>query len=314
MKKAVFIISLDTESIWGYHAYPLHKDIDMLIRDNTDGRDSINKLLKIFNKYNISATWAVVGHLFLERCEKKDGIPHKDMPRFRDDWYSFDPCTNIEEDPLYYGKDIIEVILSNRVEHEIGCHSFSHVQFSKCCREVADAEIRKSMKIAKQFGITLKSFVFPENMIGHTDVLKKYGFKIYRGKNSGRYDSEQKLLFRKFNGVIDKLIALPIEPKWMYGIWEVPSSMLFCDPQIKSSVLPKAKLGLYRAIKSKKVFHIFLHPQDIIRYPSLICDLDKFLCIVSTKRDEGVLEVMTMGDYADYLNAEGPIEIKNRGL
>jgi peptidoglycan/xylan/chitin deacetylase (PgdA/CDA1 family) len=308
MGKAVFIISLDTESIWGYHAYPFHKDIDMLIRDNTNGRGSINNLLNVFEKYNIPATWAIVGHLFLERCKKRDGIPHKDMPPFRDNWYFIDPCTDIQKDPLFYGKDIIESVLSNQIEHEIGCHSFSHVQFSKCSYKVAEAEIKKCVEIAKKYGIVLQSFVFPENMIGHINVLKKYGFEIYRGKNVGRYDLNQRLLFRKFNGALDKLIASPIEPKWMDGIWEIPSSMYFCDPQIKSSVLPRAKLGLYRAIKSKKVFHIFLHPQDLLKYPSLICDLDKFLGIVAKKRDEGDLEVMTMGNYANIINEDGAID------
>lgn len=30
MNKSIFIISLDTESIWGYNAYPFHDDITMI--------------------------------------------------------------------------------------------------------------------------------------------------------------------------------------------------------------------------------------------------------------------------------------------
>jgi len=146
-------------------------------------RGCIDTLLSLFEKYNIPATWAVVGHLFLNHCEKEDGIPHKDMPRFKENWYSSDHCTDIQRDPLYYGRDIVEKILSNRIEHEIGYHSFSHVIFSECSREVAEAEIKMGDKLAKEFGIALKSFVFPKNNIGHVDVLKKNGFKIYRGYN-----------------------------------------------------------------------------------------------------------------------------------
>ena len=65
------------------------------------------------------------------------------------------------------------------------------------------------------------------------------------------------------------MIAPPVEPKWMDGIWEIPSSMFFCDPQIKFSVLTRAKIGLYRAIRAKKVFHVFLHPHNLLMYPSL---------------------------------------------
>ena len=98
------------------------------------------------------------------------------------------------------------------------------------------------------------------------------------------------------------MIAPPTEPKWMDGIRMIPSSMYFCDPQIRFSVLPRAKLGLYRAMKSKKFFHIFLHPHNLLMYPSLKDDLDKFLGVVSKKRDGGEIAVMTMGEFAEVLN------------
>ena len=304
MDKPTFVISLDTELLWGYVAHPTLEAVNLMKSDSKKGRGCIDILLNLFEKHNIPATWAVVGHLFLDHCECEDGIPHKDMPRFKEDWYSVDPCTNIQKDPLYYGKDIVEKILSNRIEHEIGYHSFSHVVFSECSREVAEAEIKMSNKLAKEFKITLKSFVFPENKIGHIDVLKENGFKIYRGENLGRYDLNQSFLIRKFNGGIDKIIAPPAEAKWMNGIWEIPSSMYFCDPQIKFSVLLRAKIGLYRAMRSKKVFHIFLHPHNLLMYPSLKDDLDKFLGIVSMKSDEGKIEVMTMEEFVEGLNEE----------
>lgn len=306
IEQPIFIISLDTELLWGYIAYPSAEVISLLKNDSEKGRGCIDILLNLFEKHNIPATWAVVGHLFLDHCEKEDGIPHKEMSRFKEDWYSSDPCTDIQRDPLYYGKDIVEKILSNRVEHEIGYHSFSHVVFSKCNREVAEAEVKVGNKLAKEFGITLKSFVFPENKIGYVDVLKENGFKIYRGENGWRrYDPSQNILVRKFNGGINKLVAPPVDPEWMDGIWKIPSSMIFCDPQIKFSLLPRAKFGLYRAIKAKKVFHIWLHPHSLLLYPSLKDDLDKFLEVVAKKRDDGKIEVMTMGEFVEALEEKG---------
>ena len=302
LNKPIFIISLDAELLWGYIAYPSHDVINLMKADKEKVRGCIDTLLSLFETHNIPATWAVVGHLFLDHCECEDGVPHKDMPRFKEDWYSADPCTDIQRDPLYYGRDIVAKILSNRVEHEIGYHSFSHVPFSECNRDVAEAEIKEGLKLAKEFGITLKSFVFPENKIGHVDVLKENGFKIYRGENLRRYDPNQSFLIRMFNGGINKMIAPPAEPKWKDDIWEIPSSMYFCDPLIKFSLLPRAKLGLYRAIRSKMVFHVFLHPYDLLRYPLLKNDLDKFFGTVAKRRDEGKLEVMTMGELASYLN------------
>ncbi|MCK4543232.1 MAG: hypothetical protein KAU17_13440 [Spirochaetales bacterium] len=97
------------------------------------------------------------------------------------------------------------------------------------------------------------------------------------------------------------MIAPPTEPKWMNGIRMIPSSTYFCDPKIRFSVLPRAKLGLYRAMRLKKVFHIFLHPHNLLTYPSLKDDLDNFLGTVAKKRDEGKLDVMTMGEFARVL-------------
>ena len=303
--KPTFILSLDTELIWGYVAYPSSDAGRLMKSDDKKGRSCIDSLLNLFEKHNISATWAVVGHLFLDHCECEDGIPHKDMPRFKEDWYSSDPCTDIQRDPLYYGKDIVEKILSNRIEHEIGYHSFSHVMFSECRRGVAEAEIKEGIKLAKEFGIFLKSFVFPEDKIGHLDVLKENGFRIYRGRIFKRGNANQRVPIRKINGAIDTLIAKPVEPRLVDGIWEIPSSMLFSAPfPFTITLLPRAKIGIYRAIRSNRIFHVWLHPQNLLYQPSLAKYLDKLLAFVSKKRDEGEIEVMTMGELASHLKSK----------
>lgn len=154
-----FIISLDVELLWGTVFYPALKTANLLKKDSRGGKGCIDVLLNFFERHDIPATWAVVGHPFLNHCECDGGIPHKNIPRFKEDWYSLDTCTDMKRYPLYYGRDIIEKILSNRVEHEIGYNSFSHVLFSECSREVAETEIKIANKLAKEFGITLKSFV-----------------------------------------------------------------------------------------------------------------------------------------------------------
>ena len=86
-----FIVSLYVELLWGAVHYPLHKSVSLVKNDGTKVRGCIDILLNLFQKHNIPATWAVVGHLFLDHCECEDGIPHKEMPRFKEDWYSADP-------------------------------------------------------------------------------------------------------------------------------------------------------------------------------------------------------------------------------
>jgi len=297
---ALFLITLDVELGWGL-ARSRSNHLDLLKKDEKQVREAIDFLLKNFEGYQIPATWAMVGHLFLDSCQKKDGIPHPDMPHVRDDWYSCDPATNITQDPLFYGRDIVEKVLASRLKHEIGYHSFSHVIFSECSRQVAQAEIEAGLKLARESGIELKSFVFPKNQIGHIDVLKEYGFQIYRGKNLTRA-VQNSYLMNKLGAIMDTGLAPPTEARLVEGIWELPSSLYFCEPRLPFTLLPRTKLGLRRAINSKKIFHVFLHPWNLVIYPQIRDDLVKLLRFVAQKQAQGKLEVTTMAGLASRLN------------
>lgn len=300
LDKPQLIISMDTELLWG------STTIDKLnfLKSKGDLRkNTIYRLLRLFKKYKIPVTWAIVGHLFLEKCDKSSCLVWRNIEEhnYRRDWY-IDPFSSIKEDPSYYGSDIVESILNDPIDHEIGYHSFSHPRFNEISREMAEDELKEAKKIEKEWGIKLKSFVFPRDEIAHVDLLKQNGFEIYRGVKTRKYNPKQILPVRKLQGGIDKVIAPPVEPRWVDSIWAIPSSMFFCDPQLKFSVLPRAKIGLNRAINSNKVFHVFLHPWNLLLYNRLKDDLDEFLSYVSKKRDKGEVDVMTMGELADKLN------------
>jgi len=302
--KTIIVISIDTELIWSYPLNPEARGVGLLKRDNGKSyRVAVDSLLYIFEKYDIQVTWAIAGHVFLDHCDREEGIAHKGMPRFRDDWYSQDPCSDIHQAPMYYGRDIVEKILSSPIRHEIGYHSFSHVPFSECSWEVAEAEVKEGVRLAKQFGIKLESFVFPYNKIGHLDVLREQGFRIYRGETFNRSDIEQKTPIRMANTAMDKIIARPVEPVWRDGIWEIPGSVYFSDSRwpFGLTLASRCKLGIERAIRENKVFHIWFHPMDLLTQP-LTGHIDRLLNWVSKRRDEGKIQVMTMGELAFYLN------------
>lgn len=306
VKKPTFIISIDTELVWGYALYPEDKAIKVMLSDTSKARDAINALLAIFDKYNIPATWAVVGHLFLEHCTLEECTARKNISELKGEKYTFDPCTNIDTDPLYYGRDIIDKILSSKVEHEIGYHSFSHIPFSECSREVAEAEIEKGIELAGELGIKLKSFIFPEDKIGHIEILKKYGFTAYRGLIAKRRSLNRSFFVRAKNLAINELIANPVEPRWIDGIWELPSSMLFSDPLFPFTLLPRAKGGINRAIRENKIFHIWLHPSNLLTQKGLSKRLEAVIAYVDKRRQEGKLHVATMGGFVQLLKHGKP--------
>ncbi|MFC1937656.1 polysaccharide deacetylase family protein [Chloroflexota bacterium] len=297
----IFIVSLDTELLWGYVRYPQDRVAKLLSQDRDKGRGSIDTLLQLFNKYSIPATWAIVGHLFLDHCACEDGMPHKNMPRFRDDWYHCDPCTDIQRNPLYYGADIVQRIMSSDLAHEIGYHSFSHVPFSECSREVAKAEIEKGVELARSLGIALKSFVFPENSINHLDILRDYGFLIYRGANKPERKPGQHFLSWAPVSAFSRILVPPVEPSWKDGIWEIPSSMYFYDQRFPYTLVQRAKNGIRKAIGERKVFHLYLHPENLLMEHSLAEKLDNVLAFVARQRERGNLVVTTMGELASCL-------------
>ena len=293
----VFIMSLDTESIWGYVRYPHNKVVNLLSQDESNGRKSIDTLLSLFEKYNIPATWATVGHLFLDHCEAEDGMLHRDMPRFKEGWYSSDPGSNIEQDPLYYGRDFLEKIRSSKINHEIGYHTFSHVPFSECSREVARAEIDKSVEIGKDWGIDFTSFVFPEHKVGHLDILRDYGFEVCRGSCVTDRPANGSHLAWAPTFALSKIVASPAEPILKEGIWEIPASMCFYDPIFPTLNL-RAKMGLRQTIRQNKIFHLYLHPENLLMKPSLADELNDFLAFAAQCRDCGNLRIATMGEFA----------------
>jgi hypothetical protein len=61
-----FVISLDFELLWGVRD---HADRDSYGKNVLGARNAVPKMLEIFAKNGISATWATVGFLF---CESKE--------------------------------------------------------------------------------------------------------------------------------------------------------------------------------------------------------------------------------------------------
>ena len=303
--KPIFIMSLDLELLWGFVLHPGDRGAISLKNDKKRGRDAINFLLDLFKKYRIPATWAIVGHLFLDHYEGEDIIT-KNLPQFREKQNLCISFSKIDED-LYCSTDIIEKIMSSPIEHDIGYHSFSHVPFSECSRNIAESEIRKGIKLAKKFGISLRSFVFPYDKIRYVDLLKENKFWIYRGKIHNRANMKQNIFFRRINWIIDKIAVRPVSPVWNDGIWEIPSSMCFYDPIVPYNILSRAKRGIRQSITNgeNKVFHMYIHPHNLLSDASLRRKLDEIFRFVSKKKRMGQIDVMTMQELASYLNMNG---------
>jgi peptidoglycan/xylan/chitin deacetylase (PgdA/CDA1 family) len=295
-EKGIVVFSADFEMAWAFR-FSKTKHTTAL-ETGLSERENLPVLLGLFNRYNIPVTWATVGHLFNTSCSRGvDGIAHPEMPRpryFEDrnwqyksgDWYDNDPCTNKESDPAWYAPDLIEQIIQSNVSHEIGCHSFSHIDFTykNCQKELANAELDACIKLAKEKGITLKSMVFPGGKSGNYESLKERGFTCYR---------------KPMNNHID----LPYIDST--GLVVIPSSLgLDKDPYgwSKEFHLKMIRKFIEKTAKYKLVCHFWFHPSMDRWYHESV--MPEVLRVVAEFRDASKIQVMTMGQLAEEVSIE----------
>jgi hypothetical protein len=242
------------------------------------------------------------------------------------DWYHNDPCKTISDEPSFYGKDIIDRIvdyaLNSRIPQDFACHSFSHQLFGDpgCTDEVANAEIDKCLSLLREnYEIRPRVFVFPRDYPGHLDILQRKGFIAFRGgiphivdysEDKGdiwnsvrRYISLASYLGSFYIGVPPPVVC----PRKENGLINVPSSMCYNKkPFIPLSlIILKAMKGINRAIKEKKIFHLYTHLINFGTAPDVAAFIEGFEQILSWAnlcRERNELEITTIieiaGDFA----------------
>lgn len=317
LNQGVFLLSLDTELAWGGMHNCSFEQREHLYAGT---RRAIKELIGLLERYEVQATWAVVGHLLLESCKPQDGVKHPELVRpdytwFSGDWLADDPCTDAGSDPYWYAPDIVEDVLACSVPQEIGCHGFSHMIAADpgCSAECFESEIRASLQVASRRGLTLKSFVFPRNAVAHLDVLARYGFTAFRGVvPAGRN-------YRRLPGPLKKiangarwsfpLLPLTAEPSREEGMWNLPATSFYMHRMSAARLVPirmrvhRAIRGIDLAVRQRSTFHMYFHPFNLASDPEgLLGGLGQILRYVRDRRDDGVLQTATMGELADRLD------------
>lgn len=274
----VFTLSLDFELIWG--------TLDLFGPEQFRGaceieRSAVIRLLDLFVQYKVSATWCVLGHLFLDSCDSAAGMKHVDIVRpghawYPHDWFHHDPCSTEKEAPTFYARSLVQRIRDCPVPQEIGCHSFSHVIFGDpgCSAATAESEVAACVRLAKEWGIELRSFAFPRNSVGHLDVLRAHGFTCFRGPEPTWYENALrpgplKRLFHLWD-VVRAATPPVVLPRWTESrMWNIPGSMIYFPMHGLRRYLPlglrvrRAIKGLNAAVRQKRVFHLWFHPTNL---------------------------------------------------
>lgn len=297
------VVSVDAELGWGHH------DLEDPPMDRIEGaRAGWSHLVDLFDRYDVPATWAVVGHLLLDDC---DGL-HGDHPASAG-WFARERGEWRSRPDLRFGRGLIEELREADADHDIGCHTFSHVEFGApgTSRELAAAEVRESLAAARSRGLEPRSFVFPRNNVDHRSVLAAAPFTCYRGVSPvsprGRLRPLRKLS-RAIRGH-----PLLVEPTVDgHGLVNIPASLyLFgfegvfrsaAEQVVGDPVVRQARSGIEQAVRGDGVFHVYLHPNDLTD-PRDRRRVESVLSAIATHREDTDLAVETMRGVAARLLA-----------
>jgi peptidoglycan/xylan/chitin deacetylase (PgdA/CDA1 family) len=311
----VFTLSLDFELIWGTADTA---GVERFRRACEIEREVIvDRLLSLLAEFEISASWCIVGHLFLDSCTPVAEIRHPEIVRpshrwIQGDWFDHDPSGSERTDPIFYGSSLVERIRACSVSQEIGCHSFSHVIFGDhgCSRETAASELAACLRLAEQRDIQLKSFAFPRNSVGHLDVLREHGFVAYRGPEPVWWERPRvPPALKRLGHLADVLTArrppvvLPRQTR--NGLWDIPGSMMYFPIHGGRRHIPRALRvaravkGIERAARERRIFHLWFHPTNLADDPEeMLGGLRLIFERVDALRANGQMKVAPMGALA----------------
>jgi hypothetical protein len=267
-----FIFSLDTELAWGYF------DLDdarkrLFSPDGTRERQSIARLLDIFDEYGIVATWAVIGHLFYDACELCAVCPVKD---WQGKYLSYAEIYQTDH-PLWYGADIIQTLLTRGARHEIAFHGYTHRTFDETTMSQKEArlEVQEWLRAGMPKGVVPRSVVFPRNRVGHLDVFERAGFICYRGPKAhpptygipflGKVLNRLDLAFQIYTPPVyspsvdsSGLVNLPAS-QWLFGFDRCVETIL--DGVGLHRVRIRRLIdGVRKAADQRGLIHIWAHP------------------------------------------------------
>lgn len=273
-----FVISLDFELHWGVRD---HLAVEQYRENLLGARQAIPAILHLFARFGIHATWATVGFLFFQSLDDLKAALPDPLPQYQ--VASLDPYAalsevgrNEDEDPFHFAPSLIRKIVAAEGQ-EVGTHTLSHF-YTLASGPTLDsfrADLKAAKLIAIQYGINLKSIVFPRNQISrqHIRICAEEGLIAYRSTegrpwiDSGNGGLSKTIRFAdsylKLSG--DGCVAPCIDEE--YPIVRVPQSR-FLRPwspvvrEFEGLRLRRICASMDAAAKNNMTFHLWWHPHN----------------------------------------------------
>lgn len=280
-----FVISLDFELMWGVRdkATPASYGDAIL-----GGRMAIPKILDLFERYGVSATWATVGLLL---ARNRDAMmdhapPAETRPQYADPRLS--PYADLDtvglderEDPLHFGLSLAQRIVDTP-KQTLGTHTFSHFYSTEegGTVDAFEGDLRAAKAIAADAGLPApQSIVFPRNQMSapYVAASARSGIAIFRGNPPGfayralsRVETTPAVRLYRLADSILPLSKIRLTPQAVGGAIDVPATR-FLRPasgvtgRLAPLHLLRIKREMTAAAQASSLYHLWWHPHNFGR-------------------------------------------------
>jgi peptidoglycan/xylan/chitin deacetylase (PgdA/CDA1 family) len=323
-----FVLSFDFELHWGVRD---HMPSNGPYQQNLLGaRVVIPQLLKLFERYDIAATWATVGFLFASSRKELDQFRPAILPQYTD--RSLDPYTEPtgsgeQDDPLHYAASIIDQIRQSPGQ-ELATHTFSHCYCLEPGQtlDAFQADLRSAVAIAAARGVALRSIVFPRNQVNpdYTSALLEAGITCYRGSENGwmyrPIPQRQKVAAMRAARLADSYFGVP--GRQIVHWAEIPQADGLCNVRGSRFLRPyRPKLGAFEKLRMRRitaemnmaaenqgVYHLWLHPHNLgINIEANLEFLEEILQAFVSCRSRFGMRSLSMHSVAEVAREQRPL-------
>lgn len=298
-----FYISLDFEFYWGRDSGYDYTQADM--QKYARVHEAVIGMLRLFEKYHISATWATVGLTCIDSPEeleayKPELVVDSSYP-YADNYRRFSKIWNAGDHGKWVNSgDLINQILQTP-NQELASHTFAHI----FCNELGvDNEIiRQDVQASKKlfwdkYKVDIQSLVFPYNQIPKMDGLDldiaytrtDNPNEIYRNHQIASYRKPIKRAKRMIDRYIDLTGTNFVSVEERANYYSIPESR-FLPPSISKpfggQIVKRVKSDMKLAAENGKSYHLWWHPHNFTHdIVGCLGRLEEILIYYITLRDQ----------------------------